>query len=154
MGQTQPTQANVLEPTGAVGIGTMSPDAELDVNGDTKLRGEVYAERPTYFKDCVIIDKDVHVKDKMTIDSRLNVQDKAVFQDVLRAKSKLRVDGNAVLNGNLKIKSMEDPSATEERFLYVNQNGLTKSLTKSGLIGEFFSTCNLLCRCEWKLPSS
>jgi hypothetical protein len=144
------SQTNTMPTTGDVGIGTLTPSAKLDVNGKLKV------DSTAIFKDSVI------VKKRLTVDQDIKVLGKSVFVDDGRFKNKLtvlgiakmkdklvvdgltRMNGDAKIFGDLKIKSLENTTITENRFLSLQPNGKVISLDKSELINSVYqptATC-------------
>jgi hypothetical protein len=100
IGATSYAQDNTLPPTGNVGIGTLTPSAKLDVNGNA------------------------------IIDSCLIVKDTLFVQDDARIMKDMRVEGGTKLesllvNGYLTAPNLiETNDFTEMSLLMVNSNGL------------------------------
>jgi len=128
-------QANEINPTGKVGVGTMTPTEALDVNGNAKVDGDLIV------KDSVVVDKN------LTIKQDIKVKGNAVFTDQLKAKGDVKVlgvtkmKGDAFVDGNFKFKGLADPAMLESRFLTINKNGKVENGFRggslSGLITEF-----------------
>lgn len=126
--------ANTLPTNGDVGIGTLIPSAKLDVNGRMKV------DSNAIFKDSV------NIKKRLTVDQDIKVLGKSVFVDDGKFKSDLKVlgigkmksdlvidgltkmNGDAKVFGDLKIKSLADPTLTSERIMAINPNGKVKGL--------------------------
>ncbi len=127
------TQTNEINSTGKVGIGTMSPTETLEVNGTTKIDGEMIV------KDSVTVDKN------MTIKQDVKVKGTGTFTGLLKAKSDLKIlgttkmKGNAFVEGTFKFKGLADPAATDDRFLIINNNGKAKSLEKAGILANLYA---------------
>lgn len=97
-------QSNTLPNSGNVGIGTTSPTTKLQVNGSAR------------------------------IDSSLVVRDSVVFNKTARVKTDLRVDGKAILKGDVviregdfRIKPLGDTTLVGDGVLLINANGKVKN---------------------------
>ena len=123
-------QTNTIPVNGNVGIGTLTPSAKLDVNGRMVV-------------DSLVILKDsVYVQKKMEVEEDMKIKGTSVFVDDGKFKSELKVlgvakmksdmvvdgltkmNGDAKVFGDLKIKSLENPSILDNRFLTIQPNGL------------------------------
>ena len=121
------SQTNVLQSTGNVGIGTTTPSALLDVNGRMIV------------DSAVIIKDSLNVQKRLIVDQDIKVAGKSVFADDGKFKSKLTIQGLTKMNGDakvfgdLKIKSLEDLNLSNDRFLAINPNGKVKGLDGTDL---------------------
>jgi len=124
--------------TGNVGIGTLTPSAKLDVNG------RMVVDSMATFKDSLRVQK------KLIVDQDVKIQGKSVFIGNGKFKNKLviggitRMNGDAKIFGDLKLKSLANLSLTQNRFLSLQPNGKVTSLGKSGLINAIYqpiATC-------------
>lgn len=55
-------QNNTLPTQGNVGIGTVTPDSKLQVNGNLKVDSCLIVQ------DSLIVDKDIHTKERLIVD--------------------------------------------------------------------------------------
>jgi hypothetical protein len=104
-------QTNTLPTNGNVGIGTTTPSALLDVNGNMVV------------DSSVVIKDSLNVQKKLVVDQDLKIKGESVFVGDGKFKDKLVVDGLTKLNGDLKIKSLEDTILTTSRLLSILPNG-------------------------------
>jgi hypothetical protein len=115
-------QTNTIPTTGNVGIGTLTPSAMLDVNGRMVV-------------DSMVIIKDsLRVQKRLIVDQDIKVKGEAVFVGDGKFKNKLTINGLTKMNGdakvfgNFKIKSLEDLNISNDRFLALRPNGKVKTL--------------------------
>ncbi len=99
---------NTFPTSGNVGIGTTQPSAGLDVNANMRVDSSIYV------KDSVVIERNLTVDQDVKFKGHLKVVDKAVFKD------------KAVVHGNFKLKSFENASLSQDRFVLMNPNGVLK----------------------------
>jgi hypothetical protein len=104
-------QTNTLPAAGNVGIGTTTPSALLDVNGNMVV------------DSSVVIKDSLNVQKKLIVDQDLKIKGESVFVGDGKFKDKLVVDGLTKLNGDLKIKSLENTALTTSRLLSILPNG-------------------------------
>lgn len=113
---------NTMPANGSVGIGTTSPSALLDVNGNAII------------DSSLIVMGSLEVGDKLTVNQNFKVKGKSVFVDDGKFKNKLTINGITRMNddakffGDLKIKSMEDTLTNLTRLLLVKGNGTLSAL--------------------------
>jgi hypothetical protein len=115
-------QTNTLPTSGNIGIGTLTPSATLDVNGNMIV------------DSSVVIKDSLRVQKRLIVDQDIKVTGKSVFVADGKFKSKLTINGLTKMNGdakvfgNFKIKSLEDLNLTDNRFLGIQPNGKVKTL--------------------------
>ena len=118
------TQINEVNPTGKVGIGTLTPSESLEVQGKTMLHGELEVTDPATYKD------DVTVQKKLKVDQDVKILGESVFEGDAKAKSDLKIlgetkmKGDAFVDGSFKFKGLADPLSVDDKYLKINSNGL------------------------------
>jgi hypothetical protein len=134
---------NTLPATGKVGIGTTTPDAELEVKGETTV--ETFTAKDTsVFEKPVTIKDSVNIESKMTVEQDVKIKGQTVFVDEAKAKSDIKVlgttkmKGDAFVEGDFKFKGLEDQNTTEERFLMIKPNGKAVIMEKAGINGLIY----------------
>ena len=113
------TEPNLINPTGNVGIGTTDP-------GSVKLnvRGSVKIDSTLTVYDSLVVVNDGRFRKKLTVDQKVLMKKDAVVGE------DLKVQGNTVLQGNLKLPGLVVPANLSNKdILFVNDNGLVQ---KSG----------------------
>ncbi len=158
-------QSNEIQSTGRVGIGTTTPTEALEVEGKTKLEGELQV------RDSAIVDGDVRVGQKLKVDQDIKVTGTSVFTGEVKARSDLKVLGEArlksdlkvdgtsklkgdvVVEGTFKLKDFADSTAFDDRFLIVNSNGKTKVVEKAGLISTVYQPALCLALADGTIPA-
>ncbi|MBL4703670.1 MAG: hypothetical protein JKY54_04065, partial [Flavobacteriales bacterium] len=112
-------QSNEINSTGKVGVGTITPDCELDVVGHTHLDGTAEITGRTVMRDSVTIDR------TLTIEEDLNVVGISTFSNDL------------ILEAPLFFKQYEDLSLTEDRFVVMDKSGEAKAGGIADIIYSF-----------------
>ncbi len=133
------SQTNTLPNNGYVGIGTTTPSALLDVNGNMVV------------DSSVVIKDSLNVQKKLIVDQDLKIQGESVFVGDGKFKNDLKVLGTAKMNGDLDVdgltkingdvkvfgdlklvnlQSITNPS----EFLTIENNGKVRSLDKISLL--------------------
>lgn len=103
---------NTLPTSGNVGIGTSSPQCQLEVQGNTDLSGKVV------MRDSV------------------NVEGELIIQQNLMIEGSTRNRGDFTVLGGVYLPRIADTAVVpEDRFLYLSGDGEVKSLEKAGLVG-------------------
>lgn len=103
------------------------------------LTGPVKIDSTLHVVDSVYIEKN------MTIEQDVKVKGVGIFTEELKAKSNLKVlgeakmKGDAFVEGTFKFKGLADPLALDDRLLIINSNGKTDAIAKSGLTSSFYS---------------
>jgi len=127
------TQSNEINSTGKIGVGTTTPTEALDVNGDTKIDGDLVV------KDSITVDKN------LTIKQDIKVKGEAVFTEQLKAKGdvkilgKTKMKGDAFVEGTFKFKALVDPLETEDLYLTIDPTtGKAKSESKAALLEAIY----------------
>jgi hypothetical protein len=105
---------NVLPTTGNVGIGTTTPETNLDVKGCSKL-------------DTVII------RETFTADKATTLRDSVTIQKTLKIEENIEVIGDANFYGAFKLYNLANTSTTLNSLMIVKPNGQVGSIEKGGL---------------------
>jgi len=113
--QTPPNQQNALNATGNVGVGTISPDSKLQVNGSMSIDSSLTV------RDTAIFEKQARMKDKVIVEGE------AVIQGKLTAQDNLKVLGTTRIEGPLKLINLNNAQSDDTTFLLVDANGKVKS---------------------------
>jgi hypothetical protein len=108
---------NTIPSSGNVGIGTTTPSALLDVNGNMVV------------DSSVVIKDSLNVQKKLIVDQDLKIKGEAVFVGDGKFKDKLIVDGLTKLNGDLKIKSLADSLINNLRLVVIKGNGTLSAIS-------------------------
>lgn len=97
---------NTLPTTGKVGIGTVSPSAKLDVNGNVII------------DSCLIVKDSVHIQKNLRVSQDVKIAGKLVIVDNSVAKNNFKVLGNFKLP-NAQLAS----GMANKDMLFINANG-------------------------------
>jgi hypothetical protein len=119
---------NTLPTSGNVGIGTATPSAALEVNGETKL-GAVTVRDTAKFELPVIIKDSVTIEKKLRVDQDVRIIGNTVMVDNARAKNNFTVEGTTRLQGNLRLLNLADSTSTVNGFLTIKPNGVVEKTT-------------------------
>jgi len=132
-------QDNTLPSTGRVGVGTLTPSAQLDVNGNMII------DSCLLIKDSLIVNKAIRAMDRMIIEQKMTMKGDAIVKQDFRVNGNSRVDGNLRTIGNVKVEGLlklpnvnslsnANIIAGNYNFLAINNNGVTKSLNYADLL--------------------
>lgn len=113
--QAPPNQQNALNATGNVGVGTISPDSKLQVNGSMSIDSSLTV------RDTAIFEKQARMKDKIIVEGD------AVIKGKLTAKDDLKVLGTTRIEGTMKLTNLPNAQTDDTTFLLVDANGKVKS---------------------------
>ncbi|MBL4652559.1 MAG: hypothetical protein JKY53_06795 [Flavobacteriales bacterium] len=105
---------NKLTPTGKIGIGTMSPNSEFEVIGKTDLKGEME------------VSGKVNMKDSLKVEKALDVYGKGRFNNGIEVSYEARFKQDAVVEGYMKLKALEDMTLNYDRYMFVDPSGAMK----------------------------
>lgn len=97
---------NTLPTTGNVGIGTTTPETNLDVKGCSKL-------------------DTVYIRETFTVDKATTLRDSVTIQKTLKIEENIEVIGDANFHGNFKLLNLIDTSTTIQ-LLTIKPNGLVE----------------------------
>jgi hypothetical protein len=97
---------NTLPTTGNVGIGTTTPETNLDVKGCSKL-------------------DTVYIRETFTVDKATTLRDSVTIQKTLKIEENIEVLGDANFRGNFKLLNLIDTSTTIQ-LLTIKPNGLVE----------------------------
>ena len=119
---------NSLPDSGYVGIGTLTPESQLDVQGETRLDGPVTVYGTMHVLDSTIIDTTLQVH------GTFKAFEKAVFAAPVRINDKLRVEGLSWMNGGMKVNGLPyfstSDSMPEFQFMLIKpDNGIVKQIS-------------------------
>ena len=109
--QAPPNQQNALNATGNVGVGTISPNSKLQVNGSMSVDSSLTV------RDSAIFEKQAHMKDKIIVEGD------AIIKGKLTARDDFKVLGTTKIEGPLKITNLPNVQANDTTLLFVNSNG-------------------------------
>ncbi len=132
-------QDNTLPTTGRVGVGTLTPSAQLDVNGNMII------DSCLLIKDSLIVNKAIRAMDRMIVEQKMTMKGDAIVKQDFRVNGNSRVDGDLRALGNLKVEGLlklpnvsslsnTNIATGNFNFLSVNNNGVTKSLNYADLL--------------------
>jgi|GEM_PF-656222 len=124
--QVPPNQQNALNSTGNVGVGTISPDSKLQVNGSMSVDSSLTV------RDSAIFEKQTRMKDKVIVEGE------AVIQGKLTAKDNLKVLGTTRIEGPLKLTNLNNAQTDDTTFLLVDANGKVKSSSFPTVLNVMF----------------
>lgn len=97
---------NTLPTTGNVGIGTTTPETNLDVKGCSKL-------------------DTVYIRETFTVDKTTTLRDSVTIQKTLKIEENIELLGDANFHGNFKLLNLIDTSTTIQ-LLTIKPNGLVE----------------------------
>ncbi len=123
---------NTLPLSGNVGVGTVTPACELEVHGNTDLKGGVV------MRDCVKVEK------TLIVDQDVKIKGESIFVGNAKAKQDMTVigitkmKGDAFVNGEFKFKGLQDLNLVDDRFLMIKPNGKVEVFEKAGLINLLY----------------
>ncbi len=155
-------QDNTLPTTGRVGVGTLTPSAQLDVNGNMII------DSCLLIKDSLIVNKAVRAMDRMIVEQKMTMKGDAVVKQNFRVNGNSRVDGDLRALGNLKVEgllklpntgNLSNGNVNNGSFdvLLLNSNGTAKKLDYTGflekLIGAIYKPAPAS-KCDGGLPVS
>jgi len=126
-------QNNTLPITGSVGIGTITPSAKLDVNGNMII------DSCLLIKDSLIVNKAVRAMDRMIVEQKMTMKGNAVVKQHFRVNGNSRVDGNLRTFGNSRLEGLlklpntgnlsnANVNAGNFDVLLLNANGTAKKI--------------------------
>lgn len=108
---------NTIPQNGSVGIGTTTPSALLDVNGNAIIDSSLI------IKDSLEVRKKLKVKDDIRVLGKSVFLDKGKFKDDLVIDGLTKMNGDAKVFGDFKVKSLENTSLTTNRLLSITPTG-------------------------------
>jgi len=126
-------QDNTLPTTGRIGVGTLTPSARLDVNGNMII------DSCLLVKDSLIVNKAIRAMDRIIVEQKMTMKGNAVVKQDFRVNGNSRVDGdlrtfgNSRLEGLLKLPntgnlSNANVNAGSFDLLLLNANGTAKKI--------------------------
>jgi hypothetical protein len=136
LSQTPPNEQNALNATRNVGVGTISPDSKLQVNGSMSVDSSLTVS------DTAIFEKQARMKDKIIVEGD------AVIKGKLTARDDLKVLGTTKIEDPLKLTNLPNAQADDSTFLFVNANGKVKTGGMPVLLNILSANVNSTCdRC-------
>ena len=128
------------EISGNVGIGTTSPSAKLEVNGDVSLNSTLNVDGSATFNDDLNVGGGMSVEDSVSLNSTLNVGDVATFNNNLNVDGittcggaltvgdevdfhdNLNVDGESVFKNNIQVQGAINLNSGNGAFIKSSEN--------------------------------
>jgi hypothetical protein len=95
---------NILPVSGNVGIGTTTPESNLDVKGCSKM-------------DTLV------VRETFTTEKPVLMRDTVIMERTLKIEENIEVLGNANFHNELYLKSFQQPNTNYPRVVYLNELG-------------------------------
>ncbi len=140
--------SNIYYTGGKVGIGTSTPATALDVIGDARISNNLYVGGGIIIADKVNANEEViTVKmkaDSIVTDSTKGFYGTSKFNGDVKLQSRLSVDGNATVGGDLKTMGSLT-FAADKKISYLAASGTTPSLfgwgTPIDIIGPSLPFC-------------
>ncbi|PCJ24241.1 MAG: hypothetical protein COA97_10125 [Flavobacteriales bacterium] len=130
--------------TGNVGIGTLTPSAALDVNGNMIVDSSLTVKDSLRVQKRLIVDQDVNIKGKTVLvgDVKAKANFKVLGDTKLKGKAVIdgltKMNGDAKVFGNLKLPNLTT-AINPPLFLTANANGKVNSLNKNGLLKSIYT---------------
>lgn len=115
-------QDNSLPQTGNVGIGTLSPDSKLSVNGNVKIDSALIV------KDSVRINKNLRVDENVRFLGEAKMNDVKILDNFVS-------NGISKFNGDIKFNNLQTAnSLLDKNFVITNTGGLVKKVSYDSLV--------------------
>lgn len=119
------SQDNTLPTSGNVGVGTLSPTARLDVNGNVKIDSSLV------INDSLRVNKTIRVMEKVFIGGKTVMSDDAVVKQNFKVNGNANFDSNATIDGVLRVPNtptLSNNNITQGNFdfLLLNENGAAR----------------------------
>ncbi len=92
-------------------------EKDLRVIGDTKMEGDLIIEGKTEIKDDIEVSGVTLLKDKLIVYDKTEMKDKLIVYD------KTEMKDDATVEGDFKIKSLADSTATLDRYVVLKSTG-------------------------------
>jgi len=132
-------QDNTLPTTGRVGVGTLTPSAQLDVNGNMII------DSCLLIKDSLIVNKAVRAMDRMIVEQKMTMKGDAIVKQDFMVNGNSRVDGNLKTFGNTQLEGLlklpntgmltnGNLSNGNFEMLLLNANGTAKKIDFSSFL--------------------
>jgi len=134
-------QDNTMPATGKVGIGTLTPSARLDVNGNAII------DSCLLIKDSLTVNNNIRTMGRMFVEQKMTVKGNALVKQNIRVNGNSRIDGNQRVFGNSRVDgllklpntgNLSNGNVNSGNFelLVVNANGTAKKISYDDILSK------------------